>query len=335
MFLDSFSTRPVIIAELGAKYAPIEVMEGMVRSAKECGADMVKFQTYRAETIASPGSEFVIEGQRVSQMEFFKRHELTQDDHARLIGVCREVGIGWLSTPSHLTDLELLERFDPIAYKTGSDDLTNLPFLRGVAERGRPMVVSTGMCTIGEIERAVEVILGTGLSELVLLHCVVDYPSRAEDANLRVIETLQRAFGVPVGLSDHTTDEVTSVIATVLGAVVIEKHFTPDHAMKLPDHQASLDPPAFKRLVERVRVVPKALGTGVKSILAPERRWREAARKSLFAARAIPAGTMVRAEDIAIRRPSGGVHPHHLELVVGRTARRDIPAGEMIDWAAI
>lgn len=331
-FLDLWN-KPLIIAEIGAKYAGMDIIKQMVKAARDCGADMVKFQTYRAETISTPGSVFTMEdGSQVSQYDFFKSYELTLEDHRELDAFCRELGIAWLSTPSHPEDVELLETFDPVAYKTGSDDLTNLPFLRCIAEKGRPMLVSTGMCTLGEVERAVETILSTGNRDLILLHCVVSYPSRIEDANLRAIETLARAFGLPVGLSDHTTDEFTSVLATQLGARVIEKHFTLDHALNLPDDQASLDPAAFARLVERVRLVPAALGDGVKRILPTEEKWRKAARKSLFTTDAIAEGTVIEARHLTIRRPSDGIHPHHLELVLGRRAGRAIPADTLLAW---
>lgn len=325
--------QPLIVSELGAKYASIDVMKQMIKSSKECEADIVKFQTCQAETISTPGSFFTMEdGSKVSQYDFFKAYELTQEDHEELISYCKEIGIGWMSTPSHHKDVELLETFDPVAYKTGSDDLTNLPFLKYIAEKQKPMIVSTGMCTLGEIEKAVETILGTGNDQLVLLHCVVSYPSKPEDANLRVIETLQKAFGVPVGLSDHTQDEFTSILATQLGVVIIEKHFTLDHSLKLPDHQASLDPAAFKQLVQRVRLVSQALGDGVKSILETEKKWRFAARKSIFSARKIKQKHVIQPEDLTIRRPADGIHPHYIELIAGRRAVCDIPENTLLTW---
>lgn len=331
-FLNSYGS-PVIIAEIGAKYADMALIKEMIKSARQCGADLVKFQTYQAETISTPGSWFTMEdGSKVSQYDFFKNYELSPDDHREIDLFCREIGVGWLSTPSHQNDINLLETFNPIAYKTGSDDLTNLPFLRQVAEKGRPMLVSTGMCTLGEIERAVEAILAVGNGDLTLLHCVVSYPSRAEDANLKVIETLTRAFGLPVGLSDHTTDELTSVLATALGARVIEKHFTLDHALKLPDHQASLDPAAFALLVERVRATKAALGDGVKRIMPTEEKWRRAGRKSLFAAETIPEGTAIEARHVVVRRPGDGLHPHNLDILIGRRAARAIPEGTQLSW---
>ncbi len=331
-FLERYPN-PLIIAEIGAKYADMATLKKMVKAAQEAGADMVKFQTYRAETNATPGSYFTFEdGSRVSQFDFFKGYELSREDHGELDAYCRELGIDWISTPSHPEDVELLESFDPVAYKTGSDDLTNLPFLEYLAKKQRPLIVSTGMCTLAEVEKAVQTVLATGNEQLILLHCVVSYPAKAEDANLRVIETLQKAFGLPVGLSDHTQDEFTSVLATQMGAVVIEKHFTLDHALKLPDHEAALDTAQFRTLVERVRLTPQALGDGVKRILPTEEKWRKAARKSLYSARDISAGEIISEQDILIRRPSDGIHPHHLPLVAGRRAGQDIAKDTLLSW---
>ena len=327
---------PLVIAEIGAKYAPIGTMEQMVRAAAAAGADMVKFQTYRAETIATPGCEFVFEdGTRISQFDYFKQHELTLEDHTRLDHVCRELGIAWISTPSHPEDVDLLERFDPPAYKTGSDDLTNLPFLRAIAAKKRPMIVSTGMSTMGEIEQAVDAIVGAGNRSLTLLHCVVSYPSRAEDANLRVIETLRRAFGFPVGLSDHTQDELTSVLAVALGATIIEKHLTLDHALGLPDHEASLDPGAFETLVRRVKLTPRALGSGVKHVEPTERKWRASSRKSLVAVRDLASGSVLRDGDLEGRRPGKGVSPLFERDFIGRRLTKPLASGEQIDWAYV
>jgi sialic acid synthase SpsE len=327
---------PLIIAEVGANYGGIDTVKAMVRAAAECGVDMVKFQTYRAETIATAGSYFTFkDGSKVAQYDFFKKHELTEQHHNELNILCNELNIQWTSTPSHATDLDLLETYKLPCYKTGSDDLTNLPFLKAVASKGRPMLVSTGMCSLAEIEAAVDAIFSTGNKQLVLLHCVVSYPSKHEDANLRVIETLQKAFGVPIGLSDHTQDELTSVMATQMGASVIEKHFTLDHGLKLPDHEASLDPVQFKLLVDRVRLVNTVLGNGIKRILPTEQKWRVAARKSLFAIKDISLGAVITEDDIEIRRPSEGIHPQHLSLVVGRVAKVLITKGTMIDWSMI
>lgn len=324
---------PLIVSEIGAKYTTLGNIKKMVESSRDCGADYVKFQTYDARTIAAPDSFFTMEdGSRVSQFDFFRRHQFSREDHEEIIACCEELGIGWFSTPSHPNDVDLLETFNPPCYKTGSDDLTNLPFLRILAKTGRPLIVSTGMCTLDEVEKAVEAVVTSGNSRLILLHCVVSYPSRPEDANLKAIETLRRAFGFPVGLSDHTRDEFTSVLASQMGVGFIEKHFTLDHAMKLPDHEASLDPAEFKRLVEKVRLVRTAMGSGEKTILEAEKKWREAGRKSLFAARPLKAGETLREEDLVLRRPGTGIHPHEIEKVVGREVMREVGELEMIQW---
>lgn len=326
-FLDSWS-QPLIIAEIGAKYAEMPVIKQMILGAKEAGVDLVKFQTFCAGTIAAPGAMFVMDnGDEVSQFEYFRSYELTEADHREIDTYCQSIGIGWISTPSHPDDITLLETFDPPAYKTGSDDLTNLQLLRRIARTGKPIIVSTGMSTLDEVANAVDTIRGVGNNEIVLLHCVVSYPSRAEDANLRAITTMRDAFGLSVGLSDHTTDEFTSVVATTLGATVIEKHLTLDHALKLPDNEASLDPAAFKRLVERVKMVKASLGDGKKSFTEKERQWRQVARKSLFASRDLRAGEQLTEDSIAIRRPGNGISPLQLDSIIGRTLTRDVPAG--------
>jgi sialic acid synthase SpsE len=186
------------------------------------------------------------------------------------------------------------------------------------------------MSTLADIEGAVNAIQKVGNLHTILLHCVVSYPSRPEDANLRAITTLQRAFGLPVGLSDHTQNEFTSVLAAQMGACMIEKHFTLDHALKLPDHEASLDPVQWKRLVDQVRLVPTVLGDGVKRVAATEEKWRVAARKSIVSIRSIRRGQKISADDLAIRRPSGGMPPGELSRVVGLVARDDIAAGTVL-----
>lgn len=324
---------PYIIAEIGANYGGIETVKKMVMSAHKCGTDMVKFQTYQADTISTPGSFFTFEdGRRVSQYDFFKKYELNEEHHEILNKLCIKLDVEWTSTPSHRKDLDLLEKYKLPCYKTGSDDLTNLTFLKEIAKKGRPMLVSTGMCSLAEIEVALENIFSTGNHQVILLHCVVSYPSKIQDANLRVIETLKQSFGVPIGLSDHTQDELTSILASQLGVSVIEKHFTLNHSLKLPDHEASLDPSEFKKLVDRVRLVPQALGNGIKTIQETEKKWRKAARKSIFAATNIKKDTIIKEKHIIVRRPSDGIHPHQLPIIIGRKAKISIPKDTMINW---
>ena len=333
--IDFFEKRevPIFIAELGAKYADMEILTGMVKQAKAAGANMVKFQTYEAETISTPGSIFTMEdGSKVSQFDFFKAYELSKADHDILIAVCKIEGIEWFSTPSHPRDVKLLEELGTKYYKLGSDDLTNTPFIKHISSFQKPLLLSTGMCVLGEIEKAIDAFFTTGNKQLVLLHCVVSYPAKPEDANLRVIETLKKAFGLPVGLSDHTQGEFTSILAAQMGVCLIEKHFTPDHAMKLPDHQASLDPEQFKKMTDSVKLVNCTLGDGVKRILKTEEKWRKSARKSIFTTRAIKKGEIITADDLCMRRPSDGIHPHYFDLIIGRAAVRDIEENALLTW---
>ncbi len=336
--IDFFKNRevPIFIAELGAKYADMKIMTGMVEQARAAGADMVKFQTYEADTISTPGSFFTMEdGSKMSQYDFFKAYELSRADHELLIGACEKENIEWCSTPSHPRDVKLLEDLGVSYYKLGSDDLTNTPFIKHVASFQKPLLLSTGMCTLGEIEKAVEAFFKTGNSKLVLLHCIVSYPAKPDDANLRVIETLKNAFGLPVGLSDHTVDEFTSILAAQMGVCLIEKHFTPDHAMELPDHQASLDPGQFRKMTDSVKLVRQALGDGVKKILKTEEKWRKSARKSIFTTRVIKKGEIIANDDLCIRRPSDGIHPHYFEMIIGRTARMDIEKNVLLTWEMV
>ncbi|MGY8814411.1 MAG: N-acetylneuraminate synthase family protein [Gammaproteobacteria bacterium] len=327
---------PLIVAELGAKFRDLETLKRSIDIALGCGVDFVKFQTYSAKNIATPGSCFEQnDGKRISQYDYFLKYELTAEDHFELISYCEQKDINWFSTPSHQDDIDLLEKYNPVCYKSGSDDLTNLPFLHYLARQMRPMVVSTGMCTLGEIERAIEVITQAGNTQIILMHCVVSYPSLVEDANLKVIETLQKAFGFPVGLSDHTQDELTSILATQLGVVMIEKHFTIDHDLEFPDHDASLDKSEFTRLVDKVSSVSLALGSGEKKILETEKKWRQIARKSIFTARDIKKGSPIVEEDLIIRRPGDGIHPHHYEFILGKVAKQDISKDQVVTWDII
>lgn len=324
---------PVIIAELGAKYLPVPGMLRAAALARESGADVVKIQSFMAETIATPGASFRDkDGNEISQKEYFRRYQLDDADHAALVEGFRSQGIPWFSTPSSPADVDRLERHSPVCYKTGSDDLTNVRLLRAIARTRRPVILSTGMSTLGEIERAVETVGSAGGSVAAVLHCVTAYPSRVEDANLRVIQTLRERLALPIGLSDHTAGAYTSVLATLLGAEVIEKHFTPDHALALPDDEVSLDPAEWADLVTQVALVPKALGDGVKRVQEAEQKWRREARKSLFAARDLAAGAILAEADLLVMRPLSGIPAEEIDRVVGRKLSRPVATGEPLQW---
>lgn len=326
--------RPVfVIAEIGANFNSLEEAHRLVNAAAAAGCDAVKVQTFRADTLVRRDALFTFEdGSRPSQHEFFKTHELSPEVHRSLKEYVESLGLVFFSTPSHPEDLQLLESLGVLLHKIGSDDLTNLPFIEKVALTGKPVIVSTGMSTLGEVEEAVSLFAKTGNQNLILLHCLVGYPAPAHEANLRVIKTLRDAFGVAVGFSDHTPGALAAVLAIALGACVVEKHFTLDRSAGGPDNDTSLEPQEMSALVRDIRQVSTLLGDSVKRIQPGEVKWREAGRKSLVAARDIRAGDRLTAEVVTVKRPSDGLHPRHFWEILGRTALVDIAADECLRW---
>jgi N-acetylneuraminate synthase len=323
-----------VVAEIGGNFTTFEEARALIDAAAGCGVDAVKLQTYRAETVASKAAVFDMENTGVtSQFELFKKYEIDEDLHRRIFAYVDGKGLDWFSTPSHETDVELLERLGVGAYKIGSDDATNLPFLEYVAARGKPVILATGMCTLEEVREAVAAITGTGNSRLVVLHAVTSYPTHPEDVNLRAMQTLQREIPVPVGYSDHTLGITACLAAAAMGATVLEKHFTLDKAAPGPDHRLSADPAEMRALVEQVRTLEVMLGTGIKMPAAGETVTRRNNRKSLVAARALEAGALITPADVAIKRPGLGIAPAHRALVVGRRVARDLREDQVIQWS--
>lgn len=322
------------ISEIGNAFENnIETAKKMIKMSAKAGADAVKFQTFKADTIADKESLFTFEnGEKVSQYEFFKQNELSEDNHYELMDLSKKEGISFISTPSHKNDVDFLEELGVCAFKVGSDDLTNYPFLKYIAKKGLPMFVSTGMSTLGEIEVAVNTIKDTGNEDLILMHCTVGYPISLENANLRIIKTLQEAFQVPVGYSDHTQGYLAPIVANMLGSVAIEKHFTLDRSHGGPDYEVAAEPGELVQIIENIRNVEKVLGSSTKKIVEQEIKWRESARKSIFAGQDIEPGTLITEEMIVIKRPSNGISPKYLELIIGRMSRKYIRKDELITW---
>jgi len=324
-----------VISEIGAMYEDMEGMKKMIKASVDAGTDAVKVQTYKAETIAHPDAEFEFEdGSRMSQHEFFKKYEISEDGHRELMLFAKELDTIFFSTPSDYADVDFLEGLEVPAYKTGSDDLTNYPFLEYIAKKKKPMIVSTGMCTLGEVEEAVGTIMSTGNDQLILLHCTVSYPPKLEFANLSVMETLKQAFGFPIGYSNHIDNILAPVTAVTLGASVVEVHFTLDRALKRQDYQVAFEPEELKTMIKQVRMIPILKGSGVKSISEPEKKWRRNGRKSLISARSMKTGEVIQRKDIRIMRPGTGFHVRDLSLLVGRTLKKDIRENEIIPFDA-
>lgn len=325
----------IVISEIGAMYENMDGMKKMIKASVDAGADAVKIQTYKAETMAHPDAEFEFEdGSRMSQFEFFKKYEISDDVHRELMLFAKELDTIFFSTPSDYADVDFLEELEVPAYKTGSDDLTNYPFLEYIAKKKKPMIVSTGMCTLGEIEAAVGTIMSTGNDQLILLHCTVSYPPKLEFANLNVIETLKKAFDFPIGYSNHIDNIFAPVLAVTLGASMVEVHFTLDRKLKRQDYQVAFEPEELKTMIKQIRMISILKGSGVKSISEPEKKWRRNGRKSLISARSMKTGEKIQRKDIKIMRPGTGFHVRDLNLLVGRTLKKDIRENEIIPFDA-
>ena len=306
-------------------------------AAKASGADAVKFQTFRADLIATRSAHKAPYQERTtahaeSQFEMLQRLELDAAAHRCLIDHCRQIGIQFLSSPFDAQSADLLATMDVPLYKVPSGEITNLPFLKHLARKGRPLILSTGMSTLGEVEEAVNVLQAAGASKLTLLHCVTEYPAPYAEVNLRAMHTLKCAFGLPVGYSDHTTGIDIAIAAVALGAEVIEKHLTLDRSLLGPDHAASLEPSELQQMVVAIRHVEAALGTGIKAPAPCELPNLSVARKSVVAARLLPAGHQLRIGDLDIKRPGNGLAPKLLPELIGRTLRAGLAKDEIISW---
>ena len=325
-----------IIAEAGVNHnGSLEMARQLVDAAARAGADAVKFQTFKAEKVVSPQApkaayQLQTTGASESQLDMVKRLELPFDAFRELYVYCQDKGIRFMSTPFDEESVDFLAELGVAVFKIPSGEITNLPFLAHVAHKGKPMIVSTGMSYLGEVEAAVRTIEEVGNRDFVLLHCVSNYPANPADVNLRAMHTLAAAFGVPVGYSDHTLGIEVAIAAVALGACVIEKHFTLDRSLPGPDHRASLEPDELAALVRGIRTVEAALGHGRKEPAASEANTTVVARRSLVAARDIPAGTVLTEEMIAIKRPGTGLPPAMRPYLIGRTARITILAGTLL-----
>lgn len=327
-----------IIAEAGVNHnGSLDLALRLVDAAKSSGADAVKFQTFRADHLATRSAHKAPYQERTtandeSQYEMLQRLELDAAAHRKIIDHCQQIGIQFLSSPFDAQSADLLGELDLPLYKIPSGEITNLPFLEHIARKGRPLILSTGMSTLGEVEDAVRVLGLAGCKQLTLLHCVTEYPAPYDEVNLQAMQTLRMAFGLPVGYSDHTPGIEIAVAAVALGAVVIEKHFTLDRSLPGPDHAASLEPDELREMVTAIRHVEAALGTGIKAPALCELPNISVARKSVVAARSLSTGHKLSADDLDIKRPGSGLAPKLLPALIGRTLRATVEKDAVIKW---
>jgi len=327
-----------IIAEAGVNHnGSVDLALKLIDSAKASGADAVKFQTFRADKLATRSAHKAAYQERTtaseeSQFEMLERLELDTETHIRLIEHCCQVGIQFLSSPFDAESADLLAKMDIPLFKIPSGEITNLPFLDHVARKGRPIILSTGMSTLGEIEEALTVLRAAGNRQITLLHCVTEYPAPYAEVNLRAMNTLKAAFGLPVGYSDHTPGIEIPIAAAALGAAVIEKHFTVDRSLAGPDHAASLEPNELGQMVTAIRHVEAALGDGIKAPARCELPNISVARKSVVAARSLIAGQRLTSDDLDIKRPGNGIAPRLKPMLIGRTLSSGVEKDEVLRW---
>lgn len=334
MFRNYRPDRCYLIAEIGGNFTTFEEARRLIDDAGRCGADAVKLQTYRADTLSSKKAVFDMENTGVtSQYDLFVKYQIGEDLHRQVFDYVQATGLDWFSTPSHETDVDLLENLGVGAHKIGSDDAWNIPFLRYVARTGKPVLLSTGMCTLEEVKESVAAIREEGCKQLILLHAITSYPTHPENVNLRAMQTLMREFpGIDVGYSDHTLGPIACIAAAAMGARVLEKHFTYDKNAAGPDHQLSADPAELKEIVDAVRTFEIMRGTGVKEPAESERITRLNNRKSIVLLRSVKAGEPITLEHLAVKRPGMGIPPKFLAELPGRVVRRDMSAEEVLTW---
>jgi N,N'-diacetyllegionaminate synthase len=326
-----------VIAEAGVNHnGDLALAHQLVREAARVGADCVKFQTFSAERVAVRRAPKAAYQQRVtdpaqSQVDMLRGLELSAADHRALVQHCADEGIRFLSTPYDLRDAELLASLGVGAFKLASIHLVELPFLRDLASFGLPLILSTGMATLAEVDLAVRTVRDAGVSEFCVLQCTTNYPSAAADANLRAMAAMGQAMDLVVGYSDHTEGIVVSLAAVALGARVIEKHFTLDRSMSGPDHACSSDPVEFTALVRGIRDVEAAMGSPVKAPTAAERENLPGMRRSVVVTQALSAGTVLRREHVAFKRPGTGFPPARLHELLDRTLTVDVEADDPLD----
>lgn len=327
-----------IIAEAGVNHnGNFELAKKLIDAAVDAGVDAVKFQTWKTELLVTKNAqmaEYQIENTKVkeTQFEMLKRLELSYGDFTELKEYCVEKNIIFMSTPDEEQSANFLNNLQDI-FKIGSGELTNTPFLRHIANFGKPVILSTGMGYLSEVEHAIFTLLDAGLliQQITVLHATTDYPTSPEDVNLLAMATIKNAFpGITVGYSDHTLGIKTPIAAVALGAKVIEKHFTLDKNMDGPDHKASLEPTELSNMVKAIRNIEQALGTGWKVPTKTEKLNRDIVRKSIIAKKAIPLGTPITEDMLEIKRPGNGIPPTRWDEVIGSIAKKDYQTGELI-----
>ena len=333
------TNRTLIIAEAGVNHnGDINLAMQLIDAAAQAGADIVKFQTFSADrqvTRTADKAEYQKRetGNYESQYEMLRRLELSESMHYQLLSHCDERKIEFLSTGFDIESINFLASLNQKYFKIPSGEITNLPYLRHIGGLNKLVVLSTGMATLGEVEQAINALeeAGTSRNQITILHCTTEYPTPMSEVNLRAMLTLQKAFQLAVGYSDHTKGIEISVAAVAMGASVIEKHFTLDRNLPGPDHRASLEPYELRQMISAIRNIENAMGDGIKRPTASEKKNRLVARKSIVACRPISKGETFTAENLTVKRPGTGISPMEWDEVLGKNASRGFAVDELIE----
>jgi N,N'-diacetyllegionaminate synthase len=329
----------LIIAEAGVNHnGDIEIAKKLVDAASSAGANFIKFQTFSADRLVTRNAlkaryQSNAIGEDESQYDMLRKLELTDDMHRELMEHSIKRDIGFLSTGFDIEGVNFLHSLGQRVFKIPSGEITNLPYLRHIGKLGSKIILSTGMSSLGDVESALDLIKssGTSCADITLLHCTTEYPAPFKDVNLRAMQTMGSAFGLKVGYSDHTLGIEVAIAAVAIGACVIEKHFTLDRTMEGPDHKASLEPRELTNMVQAIRNIESAMGDGVKRIMPSEAQNVVIVRKSLVASRQIKAGEIFTAENMVLKRPGNGISAMRWDEVLGKCAKRDFLADELIE----
>lgn len=334
--MNIFGNRTFIIAEAGVNHnGDISLAKKLIDVAKDAGADAVKFQTFYAEDIVTLGSrkaDYQYRAKEKTQYEMLKNLELTFDEFQELKRYCDIKCIEFISTPYDIRSVKFLNELGVNKFKISSADIINKPLIETIAKTKKQIILSTGMATLGEIERAISLINDFGNEDLILLHCTTGYPTPYEQVNMNILDTLKKAFGLPVGYSDHTVGIEIPIMAVSNGANIIEKHLTLDRTMEGPDHFASLEPDGLKKMVEAIRNVEKAFGSGKREITEEEKKNIFFMRRSIHASENIKQGDIIRDNHIKITRPFDGIEPWFSDVIVDKKIKTSVKKDEPIKW---
>lgn len=326
-----------VIAEAGVNHnGSIELAKKLIDKASEAGVDAIKFQSFKAEKLLTKSAKKAeyqkhTTGNIDSQYDMIKKLELDYDKHEELMEYANSKGLVFLSSPFDFESIDLLVQLGLEIFKIPSGEITNLPYLRKIGQLNKKVILSTGMATLGEIEEAIDILRESGTSDITVLHCNTEYPTSMEDVNLYAMETIGKAFKTKIGYSDHTLGIEVPIAAVTLGARIIEKHLTLDKNMEGPDHRASLEPHELRKMVQCIRNIEKALGSGIKKPSDSEMKNKNIARKSIVASCSIKGGELFTENNIAIKRPGNGISPMRWDEIIGKAAKRDFKEDELIE----